>query len=172
MELDWIGMRKPYLWVALLAILMTLSFGESAYGQLSITISPTNPAANQPITFYVSEPTPATNYVFVTLAAGTSKCSHFTSSSWVPPSLVYKSGVIISDPEGHFSVTLSKGLPTGSYCIVVAAQPIYSTSVYSILDFFTVGSSAPVPEAPSALAFLLSALLVAIYVLRRKKTVR
>jgi hypothetical protein len=48
-------------------IFMLLAAG-AVYGQQAVTISPPNPVAHQPITFYVTEPTTATNYVYITIA--------------------------------------------------------------------------------------------------------
>ena len=128
--------------VFVLSLFMLLAVA-AVHGQGAVTISPQNPVAHQPITFNVTEPTTATNYVYVTIANKSQNCQHFTSSSLASD---YKFGPITSNSDGDFSITLTKGLPAGASCIIVTAQVEGGSSYYTRPELFTVGSSAPVPE--------------------------
>ena len=138
------NVHRRCLYVGAAFTFMLLAVG-AVHGQEAVTISPPNPVAHQPITFYVTEPTTATNYVYVTIANKSQNCRNFTSSSFAS---AYEFGPITSGSEGNFSVTLTKGLPAGAYCVIVAAQVQGSPggAYYTHPELFTVRSSAPVPE--------------------------
>jgi hypothetical protein len=139
-------------------IFMLFAVG-AVYGQQAVTISPPNPVANQPITFNVTDPTTATNYVYITIANRSQNCKNFTSLSLYASG--YTLGPFTSDSEGNFYVTLTKGLPAGAYCVMVAAQ-VGGSSYYTRPELFTVGSSAPVPEFSGTL-IVFSLSLAALY---------
>ena len=132
---------------------------SAAYGQQAVTISPPHPVAHQPITFYITEPTTATNYVYITIANKSQNCQNFTSRSSYSG---YEYGPIISPSGGNFSVTITKGLPAGAYWIIVTAQVEGGSSYYTRPELFTVGSSAPVPEFSGTL-IVFSLSLAALY---------
>jgi hypothetical protein len=146
-------------------IFMLLAVG-AVHGQQTVTISPPNPAANQPITFYVNEPTTATNYVYVTFANQSQDCKNVTSSSYAHG---YEFGPFISDSAGHFYVTLTKGLPAGAYCVTVAALVEgISGAYYTHPEMFTVRSSAPVPEFSAALIVFFLSFATLFFILNRR----
>ncbi len=63
----------------------------------------------------------------------------------------------------------SNKVAAGNYTVEVFGNPPLSASAYAAVAITGTGQT-PVPESPSVLGLLLPALLVGIYVLRRKKS--
>jgi len=147
-------------------IFVLLAVG-AVHGQQAVTISPPNPVANQPITFYVTEPTTATNYVYVTFANQSRDCKNFTSSSFAHG---YEFGPFISNSTGNFNVTLTKGLPAGAYCVTVAALVEgVSGAYYTHPELFTVRPSAPVSEFSDTLIVFFLSFATLYFTLKRRQ---
>jgi hypothetical protein len=147
---------------------MLLAVG-AVYGQQAVTISPPNPVAHQPITIYVTEPTTATNYVYITFANKSQNCQNFTSSSSASG---YEFGPITSNSEGEFYVTLTKGLPAGAYCVIVVARVQGISGAYHTHpELFTVGASEPVPEFNGTL-IVFSLSFAAVYCILERRRIR
>jgi len=145
LELDWAWIRKPYMLLTVLAVLTILSFSWSVYGQLPITVSPPQPLAYQPISFYGSNGTyrsSATVYIFQ--ASATGNCTYPPTSypGGVSSTVVYKYAPVQIDSEGIFSLTLPNGLPVGYYCVLARAS--YNGNSYtSVPTFFVVRPNTP-----------------------------
>jgi len=73
---------------------------------------------------------------------------------------------------GKLAWTIPNNATLGLYDVEVSTAPASGFNAYESYAVFTVTGPTPVPETPSVLGLLLPALLVGIYVSRRKRTVR
>jgi hypothetical protein len=180
------------------AFIFVLLAVSATYGQqFALTMYPTNAVANQPITFnFQTVPNSWNNVRIASPLVGASLCRPSTGGVCVPVTGVNanicppvntlnfievpQNTIIYETPNGITAtgpyLTFSYSLPAGSYVIILyslSENPNgpagggmwYGNSCWD----FTVTSQAPVPETPSVLLLLLPAMLVGVYVLRRRR---
>jgi hypothetical protein len=129
-------------WSVTLASVFLLIAVSSAYGQsVTLTISPPNPVAGQPITFTGETPGPAgiTLYIYLdTLPPTSGTCDAVFDSSLTPVATFHTSGA-----TGQFTVTLPTGLSAGTYDAVTDAAVFSGTQagIFTACNTFKVSSA-------------------------------
>jgi hypothetical protein len=141
------------IWFATIIVLLFVL--TPVYANTNVSLSPSLPIANQPITFYGT-----------TTSFGPMLVLVFSGSYCVANNVIPITPVLIASPRngGAYNVTLLQGLPAGSYSVNISSVNANGPCVN-----FIVVQPQPVPEFSDIAATVFAVLVASLYILEKSK---